>query len=111
MIEPGLQPKPDEDSIENQLRFERWQVSREQYFAEDEEEWNYFAARHHALINKISEKKHDGAGYSKPVMSHGYNYGIEIVQPEHPIDQFTGHGMTSLAEENIFKHVDDLISA
>ena|SRR5690554_3532399 len=41
-------------------------------------------------------------------MSFGYNYGTEIVQPEHPIDQFTGHGMTALEEENIFEHLDDL---
>ncbi|KAG0252342.1 hypothetical protein BG011_007025, partial [Mortierella polycephala] len=117
MIESGVQPERDEDGVGNQLRFERWHdladkarlcVSEEQCLAENEEEWNDLVARHHALIGKVSEKKHDGTEPSKSDMGFGYNYGTEIVQPEHPIDQFTGHGMTALEEENIFEHLDAL---
>ncbi|KAF9928473.1 hypothetical protein BGZ67_006961 [Mortierella alpina] len=117
MIESGLQLERDEDGIGNELRFERWhdladkyrlRVSEEQCLAENEEEWNDLVARHHALIGKVSEKRRDGSDAATPAHQFGFNYGTESIEQEQEAGQLVDRELTSLEEENILDHLDNL---
>ncbi|KAF9899709.1 hypothetical protein BX616_002885, partial [Lobosporangium transversale] len=132
MIESGLKPDKDEDGIGNELRFQRWHdlvdkirlgVSEEQCIRNNEEEWNDLVARHHALIGKVSEKKQESNETPAATSSFAFDYGTgastgagtgtsagtdAAVQNDNDIGKLADRELTTLEEENILDHLDEL---